>query len=105
MEGAFGGAGAGGGELMGAYEAERAVEALRCGGPRAVGSRVWMAQAHAVERLNLQAHRCVQEKRDEFVVEALVSHDKLPALVRELIACECWKARAFPRLPTSRSQR
>ena len=98
MEGAFGGAGAGGGELMGAYEAERAVEALRCGGPQAVGSRVWMAQAHAVERLNLQAHRCVQEKRDEFVVEALVSHDKLPALVRELIACECWKARAFPRL-------
>ena len=89
---------AGGGELMGAYEAERAVEALRSGGPAAVGSRLWMGQAHAVERLNLQAHRCVQEKRDEFVVEALVSHDKLPTLVRELVAVECWKARAFPKL-------
>mmetsp|Transcript_32361 Transcript_32361/g.70920 ORF Transcript_32361/g.70920 Transcript_32361/m.70920 type:complete len:250 (-) Transcript_32361:2607-3356(-) len=36
--------------------------------------------------------------RDEFVVEALVLHEKVPLLVRELIASELWKLNVYPLL-------
>ena len=97
MQAGGGGAGAAA-LLMTPYEAEAAIEALQARPPHDVGTRRWMQQAHAVERLNLQAHHSAASHHDEFVVEALVSHDKLPVLVLELIALECWKVKAFPSL-------
>lgn len=41
-----------------------------------------------MEQLNLQAHLNAQAHADEFVKEALVLHDRLGLLVRELLAAE-----------------
>ena len=45
----------------------------------------------APSRLNVQAHQCVVNNTDEFVVESLMSFDKLPVLVHELVLIETWK--------------
>lgn len=68
------------------------------------GAPAWLEQHEAVEQLNLQAHLNAQAHADEFVKEALVLHDKLGLLVRELLAAEvgagCWVLRqAFRRCP------
>ena len=39
----------------------------------------WMAQHEALEQLNLQAHQSAQGNQDEFVIEALVTLDKVSA--------------------------
>merc|ERR1712178_393433 len=66
--------------------------------PKSIGSLKWIEQHCVIDRLNVQAHHCVQNQTDEFVVEALMSFDKLPLLVHELALNETWKAKALPSL-------
>jgi hypothetical protein len=47
-----------------------------------------MEQHDWVEKLNLQAHHNAQTHSDEFVMESLVSFDKMSVLVHELLAIE-----------------
>lgn len=60
-----------------------------------VGSAQWLRQHDAIERLNIQAHQSAQCRGDEYIVEALVTHDRLSHLVHELLVaevkrlCEC----------------
>ena len=63
--------------------------------PAQVGTPAWFEQHDALEQLNLQAHLNAQAHGDEYVKEALVSHDRLTPLVHELLAAEvgaggCW---------------
>lgn len=60
------------------------------------GAPAWLDQHDAVDQLNLQAHLNAQAHADEFVKEALVLHDKLGLLVRELLAAEVGAARCVP---------
>ncbi|KAK9825800.1 hypothetical protein WJX74_008414 [Apatococcus lobatus] len=82
--------------LMTASEAEQVVQRLRTLSVDQVGSREWVEQHDAIERLNLQAHHNAQSHSDEFVMEALVSHDKLGVLVQDLLAYEVWAEQVFP---------
>merc|ERR1712054_81832 len=68
------------------------------GEPKSIGSLKWIEQHCTIDRLNVQAHHCVVNQTDEFVVEALMSFDKLPLLVHELVLNETWKAKALPSL-------
>jgi hypothetical protein len=60
-----------------------------------VGAAQWLSQHDAIERLNIQAHQSAQCRGDEYIVEALVTHDRLSHLVHELLVaevkrlCEC----------------
>ena len=83
---------------LNALEADRFVEALRTFDFVEMGGPQWMTQHEWLQQLNMQAHVNASQARDEFVVEAFVLHQKLPLLIRELIACELWKQNAYPLL-------
>ena len=53
-----------------------------------VGSRDWLRQHDAVERLNIQAHQSAQCRSDEYIVEALVTQQRLSPLVHQLLVAE-----------------
>ncbi len=84
-------------ELL-APDAQRLVESLRSFAVNEIGSKAWLNQHTAVEKLNLQAQHSIVKQGDEYVIEALVDHDKLPLLVGELIALEAWQEQALPPL-------
>jgi zinc finger MYND domain-containing protein 10 len=80
-------------------EAEQLIEQLKEQAVDMVGSsRDWMAYHHTIEKLNLQAHQSAQRKQDNFVVESLVTYQKFPILVTNLLSVEMWKASVFPLL-------
>jgi hypothetical protein len=84
-------------ELL-APDAQRLVESLRSFPVSEIGSKAWLNQHTAVEKLNLQAQHSIVKQGDEYVIEALVDHDKLPLLIAELIALEAWQEHALPSL-------
>ncbi|KAK9815647.1 hypothetical protein WJX72_007380 [[Myrmecia] bisecta] len=84
--------------LVTAPMAEQMIERLTNFGVEEVGSSRWVEQHEWVEKLNLQAHHNAQTHSDEFVMEGLVSHDKLTVLVQELLVFEVWKDKVFPHL-------
>ena len=85
---------------LNALEADRHVEDLRTFPFVDIGSSRWLAQHEFLTKLNLQAHVNAASMRDEFVLEAFVLHEKLPLIIRELVACERWKQNAYPLMKT-----
>lgn len=81
--------------VLPAYEAEQAIEALETMAVEEVGSPNWMRQHMILQKLNLQAHECVQKNEENFVLEALVTHDKLKVIVHELIVIEAWREKVL----------
>jgi len=86
------------GGVLDVFEAERLVECLEPTTPRDIGSSSWLEQHRALDRLNVQAHHNVVSQTDEFVIEALISFEKLPVVVHELILIETWKYSCMPKL-------
>lgn len=93
---------AGGGSLFHAApivdpsEAERYVEALSKFPIEQVGSSAWMEQHRNLEKLNLQAHQSAMSNSDEYVLEAILTFDKLDVLIHDLIVIEAWKEHVYP---------
>lgn len=88
----------GSGPIMMVDEAERYVEELRTFDISEIGSREWFAQHERLEKLNLQAHQNAQQNSDEFVMEAILTFDKMSVLIHELLAIEAWKEHVLPEL-------
>ncbi|KAF6262535.1 hypothetical protein COO60DRAFT_1675619 [Scenedesmus sp. NREL 46B-D3] len=84
--------------LITAFEAEQLIEQLQATAIEQVGNSKFMKQHDAIQKLNLQAHYNAQTHSDEFVLELLLSLDKLSVLVQELLVIEAWKERLFPLL-------
>lgn len=84
--------------LFSPWEAEQRIETLAEFDVADVGSSLWMKQHEAIEQLNLQAHQSAQQQGDEFVLEALLTFDKLRTLVHELLVTEAWRVNVFPRI-------
>ena len=82
-------------ELL-APDAQRIVESLRLFPVSDIGSKAWLDQHTNIEKLNMQAQHSIVKQSDEFVIEALVDHEKLPLLIAELIALEAWQEQALP---------
>ena len=57
-----------------------------------------MQQHEALEKLNLQAHQSARCHTDEFVLEAFVTFDKLPCLIRDVVLVDCWIEHVLPLL-------
>ncbi|GLC39562.1 hypothetical protein PLESTB_001626800 [Pleodorina starrii] len=84
--------------LLSAPEAEQIIGQLAPLTIEEVGGPKWHAQHDWIERLNLQAHYNAQTHSDEFVVELLVSLDKLHLLVHDMLLIEAWKQFVYPLL-------
>lgn len=50
----------------------------------------WFEQYRRLAKLNLQAHQSAMARSDEYVLEALLTFDKLGVVVHELLAIEAW---------------
>ena len=81
---------------LNALEADRCVEDLCTFSFEQIGGHKWMTQHESLEKLNVQTHVNASQQRDEFVMEALVLHEKIPLLIRELVSTELWKENVFP---------
>ncbi len=57
-----------------------------------------MAQHRVLEQLNLQAHQNAVANAEEFVTESLLTFEKLPVLVHELLAVEAWRESVYPKI-------
>jgi hypothetical protein len=64
------------------------IEQLRPLPVEEVGSAKYLMQHDWIEKLNLQAHCNAQAHSDEFVMEYLVSYDKVTTLVHDLLVIE-----------------
>lgn len=84
--------------VLHAHEAERYVEDLRSFKLEEVGSKAWMEQHRRLESLNLQAHQSAMTNSDEYVVEAIVTFNKLEVLIHDLLIIEIWKENVYPLL-------
>jgi len=76
---------------MEADEASRLIEGLRTFALDEVGSDAWLEQHVSVHKLNIWAHQSAERNEDNFVLEGLVSHEKMELLVRELVIIEVWR--------------
>ena len=57
-----------------------------------------MKQHEVLEKLNMQSHQNAASNSDEFVMENLITYDKMSCLVHELLAAEAWADVLFPLL-------
>ena len=78
--------------------AERLVEGLVKFNVEEVGSAQWIEQHVNIEKLNLQAHQSAMTNSDEYVIEALLTFDKVKVLIHDLLIIEAWKQYVFPLL-------
>lgn len=87
-----------GGSVLTPFEAEAYVEQLEIFDMKSIGNAKWLQQHEFLEKLNVQSHVNVQNGSDEFVMEHLISYDKVPILVHELLALEVWREQVYPLL-------
>lgn len=79
--------------VLSIQEAECLVSSLEEFPVDAIGCSPFMKMyAYDLERLSLQAHMSAQcQDGDEYVVEAILTHKKLPILIKTLLAIEAWR--------------
>eukprot|EP00727_Mastigamoeba_balamuthi_P001513 m51a1_g11359 putative zinc finger mynd domain-containing protein 10-like (952) ;mRNA; f:2518-17202 len=85
-------------ECVARIDVEQVVGSLQPRGVRHVGSATWVRQHSVLNRLNVQAHKNAASGCDEYIVEALVSLEKMGVLVNELVATELWRDNVLPRV-------
>lgn len=84
--------------LVNALEAESFVERLSPFSFDKIGTNRWNTQREWFEQLNLSAHHSAINNQDEFVVDKLMSHEKIPIVIHELLVIELFKAKVIPLL-------
>ena len=79
-------------------ESERYVEGLKKFSVEEVGNSAWMEQHRRLEKLNIQAHQSAMTNSEEFVLESILTFDKLDVLIHDLLVIEAWKENVYPEL-------
>ncbi|CEL93667.1 unnamed protein product [Vitrella brassicaformis CCMP3155] len=87
-----------GGSDLTPFEAEHLVQGLKTFSIEDVGTPRWLGQHTTVQRLNTLAHLQAQHANDEYVVDLIITHEKLEVLVHELVVIECWRECVLPHL-------
>ncbi|XP_077307639.1 zinc finger MYND domain-containing protein 10 [Lithobates pipiens] len=77
-------------------EAEGMVQSLQSFPLRDTGSGGWFKQHEYIEKLNMQAIMNASTGQEEIIKDLLVTHGKIPTLIRQLISIEIWKLKVFP---------
>lgn len=78
------------------YECERLIPDLDSVKLKNYGGKAWMKQHELLTKLNMQAHINAMTRGEEYVMELLAVNTKVPILLHELLACECWKKKILP---------
>ena len=81
-------------------EAERYVEKLKKFSLIEVGNSEYLQQHYMIEKLNIQAHQSAASNSEEYVLEALLTFNKIEVLIHNLIVIETWKEFVYPLLLT-----
>lgn len=84
--------------VVDALETERIVESLVKFDISQVGSSAWLEQHRKIEKLNIQAHQNAMTNSDEYVMEAVLTFNKLETLIHDLLVIEAWKENVYPLL-------
>eukprot|EP01083_Nonionella_stella_P085311 236515_1 len=61
-----------------------------------IGDFTWTSQHEWLEKLNIQCHQSAQSKHDEYVVNEILTQNKLSTIIYNLITLETWKQKIFP---------
>eukprot|EP01062_Namystynia_karyoxenos_P081055 TRINITY_DN8841_c0_g1_i1.p1 TRINITY_DN8841_c0_g1~~TRINITY_DN8841_c0_g1_i1.p1 ORF type:complete len:428 (+),score=177.82 TRINITY_DN8841_c0_g1_i1:76-1359(+) len=85
-------------EMMLQPEAEAYVRELQPFPIAEVGSRPWQKQRRRVEQLNVQAHHNKSAGGGDFVTEAMITEEKVPVIIHELLVIEQWRRRIYPKI-------
>jgi len=85
-------------QVLLATEAELYIEELKTYPLKEIGSPKWMSQHEFIEKLNMQAIISASSQADEFIKELLITLEKIPILIHELLAVELWKDKVFPKI-------
>ena len=78
------------------FEAECLVSKLKLLRIQDIGNSKWLSQHEWLERLNIQCHQSAQSKHDEYVVNEILTQDKLSIIIYNLVNIEIWKEKIFP---------
>ena len=78
------------------FEAECLVSKYKLISIENIGNLEWMNQHEYIEKLNIQCHKSAQSKHDEYVVNEILTQDKLSTIIYNLISIEIWKEKIFP---------
>ncbi|KAJ8047698.1 Zinc finger MYND domain-containing protein 10 [Holothuria leucospilota] len=76
-------------------EAEGFVESLEVLKVKDIGSPKWQKQHEYLEKLNMQAVVNASANEDEFIKELLISREKIPVLITDLLISEVWRDKVF----------
>lgn len=85
-------------QVLFATEAELFIEQLKTYPLKEIGSAKWMNQHEFIEKLNMQAIISASSQTDEFVKELLITLEKIPTLIHELLAVELWKQKVLSKI-------
>eukprot|EP01084_Bolivina_argentea_P292451 502760_1 len=78
------------------FEAECMVSKIQLITIENIGNAKWMRQHECIEKLNIQCHQSAQTKHDEYVVNEIITQEKLSTIIYNLITLETWKQKIFP---------
>ncbi|KAH8867107.1 Zinc finger MYND domain-containing protein 10 [Schistosoma japonicum] len=85
-------------------EAEMFIQSMEAVEYEDFGLKKWFSYHGYLNKLNMQAAASARTKSDEFVKEFLVTYQKIPVLVYDLIMVELWKKNAFKILFNSKEE-
>jgi hypothetical protein len=84
--------------VLDATTAERYVEQLKVFKLEDIGNSAWMEQHQRLEQLNMQAHQSAMTNSDEYILEAILTFNKMPVLINDLLSIEAWKDFIYPKI-------
>ena len=77
-------------------EVELLVENLKACPVKDIGGKRWQKHHEYLQKLNIQAIMSAQLQEEEFVKDNLITYQKLPVLIEDLLSIEYWKDNIFP---------
>ena len=84
------------GDVITHFEADHLVQSLQEIDIKQYASSAWDRQHEAIYKLNLQSHRNARAREDEFVLDLIVTWDKVKVLIHDLITSQVWKQNVLP---------
>lgn len=75
-------------DILTNFEVEHVVQALDEIEIKEYASPKWNRQHESIYKLNLQSHRNARAREDEYVLEAVVTFEKMRVLIYDLIVTE-----------------
>ncbi|CAG7727209.1 unnamed protein product [Allacma fusca] len=85
-------------DILTPIEIEAFAQSIHPSNVHELGSLRWLEKHDRIEKLTMQAIVQALSNREETVKEMLISFEKLPVLVHDLVLVELWRALIFPKL-------